>query len=108
MEAKLIPAPIDEKNVTSDWIEDVFDNQSCVWGEKKSAVGYIDKQPVVAAWSENMLIWGFPITKNLENSVHLAILRDRLERWDEDNRFIEHFNVVGNMLIQKFYWKNEE
>ena len=30
-EKELIPAPIDNKNVTTDWIEDVFDHQSCLW-----------------------------------------------------------------------------
>ena len=106
-EKELIPAPIDEKNVTSDWIECVFDNQSCVWG-KKSAVGYINGEPVIAAWDSNMLLWKFPITRDLDMSVHLAILKDRLERWNEERRFVEHFNVLGNMLMQKFYWKNED
>ena len=108
MEKKLIPAPIDNKNVTTDWIEDIFDYQTCVWG-KKCAVGFINSEPVIAGWKENLLIWQFPITTDFENSISLARLKDRLEKYSENNpELVEHYNVFGNMLMQKFYWKSED
>ena len=108
-EKEMIPAPIDNKNVTTDWIETIFDSQSCVWGEKRSAVGYINGEPVIAAWDRNLLLWQFSLITSLEDSISLAILKDRLNAaHDPDGDLIETLNVVGNMLMQRFYWKNED
>ena len=108
-EKELIPAPIDNKNVTTDWIEDVFDNQSCIWGENKSAVGYINEEPVIAAWDRNLLLWQFSLITSLEDSISLSILKDRLNAaHDPDGDLVEDLKVVGNLLMQKFYWKNEK
>lgn len=109
MEKKgLMPAPIDNKNVDTDWIETIFDNQSCVWGENKSAVGYINGEPVIAAWDGNLLLWQFPLITSLEDSSHLDVLKDRLNAaHDPNGDLIETFAVTGNLLMQKFYWKNE-
>ena len=48
-EAKLIPAPLDEKNLTTDWIEEAFDNYSCSCGGKRNNVytGIVEDCPVV-------------------------------------------------------------
>lgn len=106
-EKELIPAPIDNKNVVQDWIEEIFDYQTCIWGEKKSAIGYVHGQPVMAAWSENNLLWKFMEEKTIEDSDHLAVLKDRLnDAHDPDGELVETFKVLGNILWQKFYWKN--
>ena len=108
-EKELIPAPIDNKNVTTDWIEDVFDNQSCIWGKKNSAVGYINEEPVIAAWDRNLLLWQFSLITSLEDSISLSILKDRLNAaHDPDGDLVEDLKVVGNLLMHKFYWKNEK
>lgn len=109
MEKKeLIPAPIDNKNVDTDWIETIFDNQSCVWGDKRSAVGYINGEPVIAAWDNNLLLWQFPLMPAIEDTVPLSILKNRLNAaHDPEGDLVEDFSVVANMLMQKFYWKNE-
>ena len=106
-EKKMMPAPIDEKNVTSDWIECVFDNETCIWGKGKCAVGFIHEQPVMAAWSGNTMLWKFMEEQTIEDTDHLAVLKDRLRRCtDPESDLTETFNVVGNMLMQKFYWKD--
>ncbi len=108
-EKELIPAPIDNKNVVQDWIEEIFDYQTCIWGEKKSAIGYVHGQPVIAAWYKNILLWKFTEEKEIENSDHLAELRNRLNNaHDPNGNLIEEFKVIGNILMQKFYWKDEE
>lgn len=108
-EKNLIPAPFDEKNASTDWIQDVFDNESCVWNDK-TAVGFINDNPAIVAWSGNILLWKFPLATNIEDSGDLSELRDRLKRYDEDpdNNFITKDTIAGNLLIQKFYWKNED
>lgn len=104
---ELIKAPIDNKNVMQDWIEEVFDGQNCVWG-KGSAVGYIYNEPVLAAWSDNMLLWQFILDNSIEDTNHLAVLKDRLNaHHDPDGSLVEKFTVIGNILMQQFYWKED-
>ena len=107
-EKELIPAPIDGKNVSTDWIQDVFDNQSCVWNGQK-AIGFINNHPVLVAWSDNILLWQFPLVTDIEEFGDLAVLRDRLKIYedDPDNNFVTKDSIVGNLLMQKYYWKNE-
>lgn len=108
-EKKPIPAPIDNKNVMKDWIEEIFDYQTCIWGEKRCAIGFIHEQPVFAFWSNNVLTWKFTEEKSILDSDHLAILKDRLkDHHDPDGSLEETFRVVDNMLMQRFYWKNED
>lgn len=108
-EKELIPAPFDEKNVSTDWIQDVFDNQSCVWNGQK-AIGFINNHPVLVAWSDNILLWQFPLVTDIEEFGDLAVLRDRLKIYedDPDNNFVTKDSIVGNLLMQKYYWKNED
>ena len=54
---RLIPAPIDEKNITSDWIEDIFDN--CCFGGKGNNiyVGFIKDCVVLCEYHGNVINW---------------------------------------------------
>ena len=100
-------APIDEKNVCTDWIEDVFDDNNCIWG-KKSAVGYFKGEPVVVTWEGNVLYWRFPIISHLENSITLAYLKEKLCEWhDKESNLVDYFNVIGDTLTQSFYFKED-
>ena len=58
-ENKLIPAPLDEKNVTTDWIEMVFDDYNCTCGGHKdrSYVGFVNECAVLARIHNNSLWW---------------------------------------------------
>lgn len=105
-EKKLIPAPIDNKNVMQDWIEEIFDYQTCIWGEKNRAIGFIHEQPVLATWGGNTLLWKFTEESTIEDSDHLAVLRDRLnDAHDPNGDLLEKFKVIGNVLVQQFYWR---
>ena len=108
-EKELIPAPIDGKNVSTDWIQDVFDNQSCVCN-RDMMIGFINDAPMLVTWSSNILLWKFPIATSIEDSGDLAVLRDRLKIYEEDpdNKFVTKDSIVGNLLMQKYYWKNED
>lgn len=106
MERKTYPAPIDGKNVTHDWIEDIFDNQSCLYG-KNSMLGYINDEVVLARWEENRLMWEF-IKKSYLNSILLSTLIKRLaEHYDLMGDLVEKFDLQENTLVQSFYWKEE-
>ena len=107
-EKELIPAPFDEKNVSTDWIQDVFDNQSCVWN-KQTAIGFINNNPVLVTWDDNILLWKFPLVTDIKEFGNLAVLRDRLKIYEDDpnNNFVTKDSLVGNLLMQKYYWKSE-
>ena len=107
MEKRLVPAPIDEKNVTTDWIENIFDCQSCVYG-KGAAVGFINDKPVFAKWSANVILWQFPNEVSILKTEELDVLQKRLKAYDDANEDLLHeYNVIGDILVQKFYWKSE-
>lgn len=107
MERKTYPAPIDGKNVTTDWIEDIFDSQMCLYG-KNSRLGYINDEVVLARWEENKLMWEF-LRKNYLNSILLSTLIKRLaEHYDLMGDLVEKFDLQENTLVQSFYWKEEE
>ena len=108
-EKKLIPAPLDNKNVTTDWIEEIFDFQTCIYG-KKMAVGFIADEPVIAAWTVNTIIWSFPslVMTCIDGTKPLEELRKRLSVYDDANTELKHeYCVIGNLLMQKFYWNKD-
>ena len=107
-EKALVPALLDEKDITTDWIQDVFDDYSCVWGARKSAVGYVCEQPVLVAWSDNDLLWKFMEQNTIEHSNFLAVLKDRLSIYDENEGLVIKSKVIGNLYWQKFYWEDED
>lgn len=108
-EKSLIPAPIDNKNILQDWIEYIFDYQSCIWGEKNRAIGFICGQAVLATWDGNNLLWTFTEKASINGSEYLSALRKRLESaHDPNGNLVEFFKVVGNSLWQTFYWKDED
>ena len=109
MENKLIPAPIDNKNVMTDWIEEIFDFQTAV-RRKKTMVGFIADEPAVARWNDNVLIWTFPLwpTLTIEDSKPLEELKKRLKVYDDANvELITIDNVDRHSLMQKFFWKKD-
>lgn len=103
---KLIPAPLDEKNMTTDWIEELFDDQSALYGKHKMA-GFMAGALMQAWWNNNMLIW-----KVFDGDYNEAIKR-LLERYkerypEEESPFILKQQVTANICVMKFYWKPEE
>lgn len=103
---KLIPAPLDEKNVTTDWIEEMFDDQSALYG-KNGMLGFVDGAAVLASWSAHILMW-----KVLDGDSHEAIMR-LIERYeerypDEESPFIVEKQAYTNVYVMRFYWKPEE
>ena len=58
-EEKLIPAPLDEKNLTTDWIEEVFDDYRCSCGGKRNNLytGIVEDCPVSCLITCNRVMW---------------------------------------------------
>lgn len=110
MEQKLIPAPLDEKNVTTDWIEDIFDDyQYAECSSRNAAVGFINKCPVYVNWHDNAIFWRV-IENNINNyDETLEIIKIRLKEFeDPQSGLVSNIQSWGsNCIVQKFYFVDE-
>ena len=59
MAKEIILAPIDQKNVMSDWIAEIFDDGDCTSDGGNKLVGFIKGYPVYAKWFSNQIWWNF-------------------------------------------------
>ena len=104
-EKRLLPAPLDGKNVTTDWIEGLFDDGSVLYGSHK-AVGFMGGAVMKALWSENCLVWR---VLDGDTAAALATLRKRYGAHypEETSPFTVREELGEDLLIQRFYWKPE-
>lgn len=58
-EESLTPALIDEKNATSDWIENIFDNNDCVYHDDEYT-GFVNGSVCSCSYVDNIVTWQFP------------------------------------------------
>ena len=101
---KKLSAPIDGKNVSIDWIDDIFDGCFCTECGKQS-LGFVNEKPVYAYWSDNRICWK-PIEK-ISAKETLDEIKNRLLKFEnEDSELFSEIYVVGNLFLsQYFYWK---
>jgi len=106
---KLIPAPFDEKNITTDWIEELFDDQSALYGKHKM-LGFMAGAAVLASWSGNCLTWNVLDSPSTSRMEAIKKLRERYwERYPkEESPFIVEEKVYDGLCAMRFYWKPEE
>lgn len=110
---KLIPAPIDGKNITTDWIEEVFDYQSAVCN-KSCYLGFVNDYPCKCVIIDNKLYWSFVITYTIctDADMHNAMreLIKRLKEIDKDNDGIttDYYEMSRSQLVQSFYFVDED
>lgn len=99
------PASLDEKNVMTDWIEDVFDKGSGVCCGNKF-LGFVNDCPVMASWRDNILYWKFVDTGSSRNFDGIITLKSRLKEYEVENtELVQIISVVGEQVIQQFFWK---
>lgn len=98
-----IKAFINEKDVSTDWIDCVFDDfrivQSC-----NQIVGFVGEMPVYCFWSpnDNIINW------RAEDNECAAEIRKRLQSCEsEEKEIYSECYTFGNSIIQKFYFKND-
>ena len=102
MEKNVIPAPLDDKNVMTDWIEEVFDFQSGLF-HKNQCVGFVSGCAVLATWIDNMLTWYF-VSGEIKKAQSALCERLR-EKEDVNVELFSQIDIINNYVIQHFYWK---
>lgn len=98
-------AIIDEKNVTADWIGEVFDAADYTQ-DGKCMMGFVGHFPVLVAWDDNNIVW----QATLGGEKCLDVLEFRLA-WleeEESNIYSERKRLGQNLILQSFYFKEEE
>lgn len=111
MEKKLIPAPIDGKNVTSDWIDEIFDDGNCTRGGRNMVTGFIGGS-VCCCWITGHLIF-WQIAQDFANNAGCCydLLLKRLKKHDDDENLVVKYDTSMKkeklLLLQKFYFKDE-
>lgn len=101
-----IKAPLDEKNVTTDWIEQIFDGLNCVQNGCQM-VGFVNECVVDCSWFDNTLQWRAHDNKKET----LNEIKKRLMEFEQDDSYspevYSDIYIVGGMfLVQKFYFND--
>lgn len=96
-------APIDEKNVCTDWIDSIFDNANCIM-EENSVVGYVNTYPVLATWNNNTIVW----KAILGGESCLNELKKRLSEFESpESDIYSERKIVRHLILQSFYFKED-
>lgn len=117
--SKLIPAPIDGKNISIDWVEDaLFSFKAEIAYQEYKAV--INKSPVYAFITGNSItILTYDTTgnrlKHVRDDVVSLLTGDnmpfkdsKMQYIDEEDRIIIKFSKLHYGLIVSFYWNVED
>lgn len=104
-----VKAMVDGKNVTTDWIESVFDSDSFAY-DVRTIVGFINRCVVEAKWDENKVTW--TISRELGYGKPLDalfILDERLRKFEDEEGGVfsklDMSNIPSFQIIQRFYFK---
>ena len=106
MSTKRFPAPLDEKNVMTDWIEECFDNYGDCTCNGSRIVGFINNAPVYAIYYDNVIKWTILETFNPQDTMN--VLLNRLdEHEDPDSALYSERMIDENVLYQSFFFKED-
>lgn len=99
-------APVDGKNVTTDWIESIFDEGNYVQNTKGSEyAGFVSDKLVIAYISDNTIVWRAYWYD--ENTTQEIIKRLEQYETDDSDLYSEMDVADGISVTQYFWWKND-
>ena len=105
-------APIDGKNVGTDWIDDIFDYSECTKMYKyshKKVCGFVNGQLVECVYTleYNTIEWRIYALYSFLDDVKAELLR-RLKKYEnEENELFSEYEESETYVIQRFYWKED-
>lgn len=97
-------AIIDGKNVTTDWIGEVFDMADYT-RDGECMVGFVSHFPVLVAWGSNYIVWQSILGG--ENCLEALEKRLALFEDEESNIYSERKRVADNLILQSFYFRED-
>lgn len=118
--SKLIPAPIDGKNISIEWVEDALFSFKADIAYQKEYKAVINKSPVYAFITGNSItILTYDTTgnrlKHVRDDVVSLLTGDNMpfkdsemQYIDEEERIIIKFSKLHYGLIVSFYWNVED
>lgn len=105
------PAPFDEKNLSTDWIEELFDDNNCVQDARK-AVGFFEGHALEVHWQDNRLTLILHATDSKQQDYAERLHRRLHELFADDYnahiRFTSQRGLVeteSTMLEAEFYFE---
>lgn len=103
---------VNEKDVTTDWMEVVFDSANVV-EHRRMMVGFIWDCVVYAEWHDNTITWRVMQDIGRGDSIGAYhILEERLKALESDEQnvysTIQHGELGKLELVQSFYFKEDE
>lgn len=102
-----IPAPIDEKNVMSDWIQDVFDLSRAVESDNQM-LGFVNGSPVYVYWHDNKLLWQTIGDFDTDYKSIISEIKQRLSEFeDPDSELYSETYTFKHSIVQMFYFKED-
>lgn len=111
MKEKLIPAPLDEKNVTTDWIDDIFDDSRCIQNGSGTYTGFVEDSVCSCLVGRHTIIWEINSNYSRDAEKSYNELEKRLKAIDNENPdlVVKYDTSMKEMLFlgQKFYFKDE-
>lgn len=109
MEKKLIPAPIDNKNVTTDWIEEIFDNFGDCISSGNKFTGFVKDSVCCCEHINNHLFWHIPQNFAKDAKASWDELIRRLKEHDTPPLIVKYDESMKDelLLLQSFYWTND-
>ena len=101
---------VNEKDVTTDWMESIFDSADVV-KDRKTMVGFINHCVVTAHWADNVIIWEVSARLLTDYCYATLLLEQRLKEWEDDEQNVySEIESIGNGkygFIQSFFFKED-
>ena len=101
---------VNEKDVTTDWMESVFDSADVVRDGRKM-VGFINHCVVVASWENNVITWEVIAQPLTDYCYATLLLEQRLKEFETDEQNVySEIETIGNSrwgFIQSFYFRED-
>lgn len=113
MKKKLIPAPLDGKNVTRDWICEIFDNYDCILGGKHDEIysGFVSERPTNCYIYGNQVYWHidkYACGIFVLDDAYKELIR-RLKEHDTPPLVVKYDTSMKNelILLQQFFFEDD-
>ena len=107
MEKELIPAPIDNKNVMKDWIEEIFDDYDCTYDGKNKYTGFVKESACSCIYMNNNIFWQIHQHFSKDALSSYQELIKRLKEHDTPSLLVKYDDSMKSelLLLQRFFFR---